>query len=150
LEIQPKYSYRYACRGYALNFFGDIDAALLDYEKAVELDPDDAVAHNNLGLLLEQKGYKEQAKKRFERADKLSKQEDQLFSVMDDIEQGKVEEETQTAVEVPEEKPEREMVSPEVKREAQISAMQEFKKVFTSKEQFKEFMRFIKNGFRIK
>ena len=76
LELQPEYSYRYACRAYAKNHFGDIDGAVLDYEKAVELDPKDAVAHNNLGMLLEQKGYMQKAKERFDRADKLSKMED--------------------------------------------------------------------------
>ena len=45
--------------------------AIQDYEKAIKLDPDDAVAQNNLGLLQEQLGYKTEAKKRFEIADDL-------------------------------------------------------------------------------
>ena len=73
LSIQPNYGYRYASRAFAKNHFGDIDGAVKDYEKAVEMDPEDAVAQNNLGLLLEQKGYKNAASERFKRADKLSK-----------------------------------------------------------------------------
>lgn len=149
LALQPNYSFRYASRGYAKNFFGDIDGAIEDYEKAVELDPEDAVAHNNLGLLLEQKGYKNKAEKRFEQADKLSKMENELYSVMDELENGseatleKANEEapietTQTVT----------LIDPiEVHRN---SMGQELGKVFTNRNQFKEFLRFIKNGFKIK
>src|SRR3989338_572580 len=88
LELQPLNAYRFASRAYAKNFFGDLDGAITDYEKAVELDPEDAIAYNNLGLLLEQKGYVKEANDRFERADKLSKQEDDLLHVMDELEAG--------------------------------------------------------------
>lgn len=149
LELQPEYSYRYACRAYAKNHFGDIDGAVLDYEKAVELDPKDAVAHNNLGMLLEQKGYMQKAKERFERADKLSKMEDQLYDMMDELE-GQEQEVTPESPQTEEVVQPREMISPEERREDEISAMKEFKSVFTSKKQFKEFLNFIKNGFKIK
>ena len=46
--------------------------AIADYEKAIELDPEDAVAQNSLGLLQEQLGYKQEAKKRFEIAHELT------------------------------------------------------------------------------
>lgn len=139
LSIQPNYGYRYASRAFAKNHFGDIDGAVEDYEKAVELDPEDAVAQNNLGLLLEQKGYKNAAEERFKRADKLSKEEDHLLELMDDLDQT---EKTKDAKPVE--------VDPNVQRQKNISTGQELKKVFTSKTQFKEFMNFIKNGFKIK
>ena len=46
--------------------------AIEDYEKAIELDPEDAVAFNNLGLVEEKLGRKEKAKDYFEKADSLS------------------------------------------------------------------------------
>ncbi len=61
--------------------------AMQDYRKAVELDPEDAVAHNNLGLLEEKVGYQLKADKRFEKADKLreeqSKEDKMLSKTMD-------------------------------------------------------------------
>ena len=137
LALQPEYSYRYASRAFAKNHFGDIDGAVEDYEKAVELDPNDAVAQNNLGLLLEQKGYKTAAEERFKRADKLSKEEDHLLELIDDLDQK-------------EDKTAHKEIDPNIQREKNISAGQELKKVFTSKSQFKEFLNFIKNGFKIK
>ena len=145
IALQPQKAYRYACRAFARNSFGDIDGAVKDYEKAVELDPDDAVAHNNLGLLLEQKGYKNEANERFERADKLSKQEDNLLNAMDEMENGEIEIEEEIV-----EKPEKTTPESTDAEEEQTTASKEFKKVFTSKSQFKEFLRFIKNGFKIK
>ncbi len=141
LKLQPTYSYRYASRAFAKNNFGDIDGAIEDYEKAVELDPNDAIAHNNLGLLLEQKGYKNASEERFKRADKLSKDEDHLLEMMDDMEMNKAEK----GMEV-DPKP----IDPNIQREKNLSTANELKKVFTSKSQFVEFMNFIKNGFRIK
>jgi len=145
IELQPNYAYRYACLAFAKNNFGDIDGAIIDYEKAVKLDPTDAVAENNLGLLLEQKGYKQKAEERFAKADKLSKMEDHLYEVMDEIEgEG-----------IPRKKEEeniinQKMIDPSEKREEYLGQFGEFKKVFTSKKQFKEFVAFIKNGFKIK
>jgi hypothetical protein len=108
----------------------------------VEMDPDDAVAQNNLGLLLEQKGYKNAASERFKRADKLSKEEDHLLELMDDLDEEKVEQ--------IETNPKSVEVNPDVQRQKNIQTGTELKKVFTSKSQFKEFINFIKNGFKIK
>lgn len=46
-----------------LEIFGDTEAAILDYEKAIKLDPEDAVSYNNIGLLQEKLGYKQKAQK---------------------------------------------------------------------------------------
>jgi Tfp pilus assembly protein PilF len=145
IDLDPNYAFRYAARAFAKQNFGDLDGAVADYKKAVELDPSDAVAENNLGLLLEQQGYKKEAEERFKRADKLSKMEDELYGVMDDLEGGsdqytnpkmsdsKVEQATQAESEL-----------------ENNSTSAEFKKVFTSRKQFREFVRFIKNGFKLK
>lgn len=135
ISLQPDYSYRYAARAFARNNFGDIDGAILDYEKAVELDPDDAVGQNNLGLLLEQKGYQKEADDRFKRADSLSEMEDGLLDVIDDLEENY--------------NPHNNFKKDEA-RDNKTSAKYELKKLFTSKIQFDEFITFLKNGFRIK
>ena len=67
--LEDSYGYRYASRAYARDFFGDTEAAILDYEKAIKLDPEDAVSYNNIGLLQEKLGYKKKAQKNFELAD---------------------------------------------------------------------------------
>ncbi|MDG1332959.1 MAG: tetratricopeptide repeat protein [Crocinitomicaceae bacterium] len=144
IELQPEYSFRYAAMAFARNNFGDFEGAIVDYEKAVKLDPDDAVAQNNLGLLLEQQGYKKDAEKRFARADKLSEQEDHLLEVIDDLDQQKIDakQEVEAAKETSNE--------PSTKETEDGSNSEEFKKIFTKKSQFKEFIRFVKNGFKIK
>lgn len=142
LEMQPEYAFRYASRAYAKNFFGDLDGAIEDYNIAIKLDPDDAVAHNNLGLLLEQKGYFKESKERFERADKLSKMENELLQVIDDLE---AEGNSAPATEV--------TPSPELQSEIKADDRThsgEALKIITSREQFREFIRFVRNGFKLK
>jgi Flp pilus assembly protein TadD len=138
IALQPEYSYRYACRAFAYNHFNKIELALIDYERAIELDPDDAVAHNNLGVLLEQKGYYDQAKRRFEQADKLAKAEENLLEIMDKLES-----------------PQKEVIQPLAENQAKEnsdsrSTWSEFKRIFTSKKQRREFFRYLRNGFRLK
>ncbi|TVR38265.1 MAG: tetratricopeptide repeat protein [Cryomorphaceae bacterium] len=69
VELDAGYSYRYASRAFAKDALGDLAGAIADYEKAVELDPEDAIAHNNLGLLLEKQGNMPKAKQHFKTAD---------------------------------------------------------------------------------
>lgn len=145
LELEPERSYRYSCRAYAFGHFKDYDAAIRDYQRAIELDPEDSIAHNNLGLALEQKGYNEEAQKRFEKADKLAKAEEKMFQVLDELEaneKSSLEEESKiNQVEK----------VPEIQdKEVKSSVWKEIKKFFTSAQQRKDFVRFIKNGFKIK
>ena len=142
LELEPKRAYRYTSFAFAMNHFGDIEGAIVKYQRAVELDPDDAVAHNNLGLLLEQKGYKDEAKAKFERADRLSKLEDGLLDMVDEMDGNPEESVTESAPikETP--------IEPE--REEQATVSSEMKKVLTQKDTFKEFLQFVKNGFKLK
>jgi tetratricopeptide (TPR) repeat protein len=153
LKLQPDYGYRYAARAYAKDFFGDTEAAIEDYEKAIELDPEDAVSYNNIGLLQEKKGYKVEAQKNFERADKLSKMENRLYDLMDQLEEEQPEEISSVepkTLSIEETPVNHEMIDPATIREKNISTFKEFTQIFKSKKQFNEFMRFLKNGLRIK
>lgn len=71
INLQPHYGYRYAARGWMKQALKDIKGAIADYEKALELDPEDAITLNNLGLLEEQIGRMESAKERFRAADAM-------------------------------------------------------------------------------
>ena len=70
-DVQPEYSYRYSSRGWMKQASGDTHGAIADYKRALELDPEDAVTWNNLGLLEEQLGYQEQARERYRVSDEL-------------------------------------------------------------------------------
>jgi tetratricopeptide (TPR) repeat protein len=145
LQMQPSYSFRYAARAYAKDFFGDTEGAIEDYEKALELDPDDAVSYNNIGLLQEKLGYKKQAQDNFERADQLSKQENHLYQIMDDLEGNSAE-----PVLKNDSPTEHQTIDPKETREKNISKFLEFSRIFTSRKQFTEFLKFLKNGLKIK
>lgn len=160
VQLDPNYAYRYAARAFAKQSFGDLDGAVEDYRKAVDLDPEDAVAQNNLGMLLEQQGYKKEADERFERADKLSKMEDSLYAMMDELEG-----ENQNAPPLHpdasanstgklndsdfKQEKDKTKVLHETGTEGS-SKSEELKKVFTSRKQFREFVQFVKNGFKLK
>jgi tetratricopeptide (TPR) repeat protein len=162
LKLQPDYGFRYSARAYARDFFGDTEGAIEDYEMAIKLDPDDAVAFNNLGLVQEKLGFNRKAKENFERADKLSKMEDRLYQLMDELEQDpenksneKNTPSSDSPVKISPNKFEQKsvshhMIDPLEVREKNISTAKEFSKIFTSKQQFLEFLRFLKNGFKIK
>ena len=135
VSLQPDYGYRYASRAFVKNYIKDFDGALKDYEKAIELDPEDDISRNNIGLVQEQLGYHKKAQKNFEIADNVSKSK-QSFSSLPKPGQVKthVEDENQNAFSETEYK----------------SIFQVIKKMFTDKKVFKEFIDFIKNGFKIK
>lgn len=149
VSLEPAYAYRYASRGHARDFFGDLDGAIEDYELAAEIDPSDPIVYNNLGLLLEKKGNMLMATDYYERSDKLRKQEQALNEIVNTIERGPLEEEIR-----PDGENTHENHPPKAENETQVSPSsstgEELKKIFTEKSQWKEFLRFIKNGFRIK
>ncbi|MDX1446006.1 tetratricopeptide repeat protein [Lishizhenia sp.] len=145
IELDPKYSYRYASRAYARDFFGDTDGAIADYQIAVELDPQDAVANNNLGILLEKKGYKEKADKHFAKADKVAKHEKQFEELM-------AQEEAEMNQNAPAPKPENGVkIQPKkIEKEKELTKGKFLSRILTDKSTFKEFVSFIKNGFKVK
>ena len=73
IQLQPNYGYRYAARGWMKQARKDIHGAIADYQKALELDPEDAITLNNLGLLEEQMGRMQSAKRRFAAADEVDR-----------------------------------------------------------------------------
>lgn len=136
VELDSQYSYRYACRAFAKDALGDLEGAIADYRIAIKLDPDDAIAHNNLGLLEEKSGNKNNAKRHFETADSLAQSFfSQDLTVHHDVE---IEE---TSFEIKE----------ETKVQSTLDAQtyfSELKKVFSSKNEFSRFVKFIKKGFK--
>jgi len=58
----------YRTKGYEAQERGNIDTAITWYTKAVKLDPDYAVAHNDLGILYEAKGWLDKAESEYQRA----------------------------------------------------------------------------------
>ena len=58
-------------KGLALNSLGKYDEAIKCYDKAIEIDPDDADTWNNKGLALNSLGNDDEAKKCYDRSKKL-------------------------------------------------------------------------------
>jgi len=120
---------------------GDTDAAIEDYKHAIELDPEDTIAHNNLGLLEEAKGYKAQAQERFKVADELqeilnqSERTTEIDAVVEEVVEAEV------VAKVPKKDP-----VPKPKS----SIWGEVKSVFTDQESRKLWWKFIRNGFTLK
>lgn len=132
VELDPDYGYRYASRAYIKAAKGDLQAAVDDYQKAVDLDPEDSVSYNNLGLVQEKMGYESKARSNFEKADKLAELlEGTGVDSSEKIEPRNIQQEIN-----------------EEKKEQTFSKI--FKSVFTDKQTFKEFIQFIKRGFKSK
>lgn len=162
LRLDKDYSYRYAALAYAKDYFGDLDAAIELYKKAVQVDPEDAISHNNLGLLMEKRGYQKKAKENFEKADRLAEIHEGMLNKMDELEKQE-ESFNKENTETKEEKsnplpkpgslniPKGEPLQPKkLKPDAQQTFGQVSKDLVTKKSVFKEFIGFVKNGFKLK
>ena len=151
LELDPDYGFRYAALAYATDFFGDLDGAITLYQKAVQVEPDDSVAHNNLGLLMEKKGYQQKAQENFERADRLAEIKDDMLGKMDKEEVKHQHAESQQSKENPLPKPNGEKLQPKKMIPTEKPTLgQVSKDLITKKSAFKEFIGFVKNGFKLK
>jgi tetratricopeptide (TPR) repeat protein len=138
--LEPENPYRYSSRAYIRDACGDTEGAYKDYQVAVKLDPDDAIAHNNLGLIEEKLGYQADAKKRYTKADKLAekfdyfpdqKQQDNFTDKF--VKMGELEnEQEQEQIENPEK-----------------SLFSEMWKAVATEKGRKEFWKFVKNGFKV-
>ena len=130
-DVEPDNSYRYSSRAYVKGALKDYEGAVLDYQKCIELDPDDSIAYNNLGLAQEQLGYYQKAQENFEVADEMEGilRENNISSS-----------ESSKGFQITE----KEAVE---EKESTLSVL---KNVFTQKESFNEFLSFIKNGFKLK
>ena len=135
VALEPDNPYRYSSRAWIRSALKDVDGAIADYRKALELDPDDAITLNNLGLLEEQYGMRKAAQERFRRADTLS-------GILRDA-----------GVDPPTAAPEG--TKPAGNPEASAaespdsgSLWGEVMAVFTTPERRREFFRFLRNGWR--
>ena len=133
INLQPRYGYRYAARGWMKQALKDFQGAIADYEKAIELDPEDAITLNNLGLLEEQIGRMQLAKARFAAADAMDR-------ILDESAIPKESEAAPETTATPSSPPTQPASTPwaEVTRA-----------LFTSAGR-KEFLEFIRNGFKLK
>lgn len=136
IELEPNNSYRYSCRAFLKSKMGEADGAISDYEMAIMLDPDDAIAYNNLGLAQEQKGFRERAERSFKRSNELIGYDPEKKR-----EAG--------AVAVPDTPLDTSMSNLEPKS-VNLTKKEIARQVFTNKKSFQEFLRFIRNGFKIK
>ena len=134
VDLQPDYGYRYSARAYAKEYFGDTEDAINDYEKAIQLDENDWISHQNLGVLLQKKGELLEAEEHFKQADAIQGKNE--FGIVQ-----KMGEKQQSI--------DRETIPPSDLVRKQENTITKMKHLFTSKEKFDEFMHFLKNGFRI-
>lgn len=150
VELEPDYAYRYASRAFVRDSMGDLEGAVEDYRYAVKLEPDDSIAHNNLGILEEKMGYQNSAKKHFDKADELAENDPEFQEFMKGSQDPKPDP-SEPAILPP--RPEGVPISPnktstkkeEPKAGDHIRVMLE---VFRKKETFKDFVRFVRRGFK--
>ncbi len=151
-DLEPYKGYRYSSRAFIKDHLGDLDGAIEDYKEAVRIDPEDAIAQNNLGLLEEKKGYKEQSKKRFITADKLADGEKEQIKRGETPDRWKHEEQKENGAERVEGKeeqgPRKIPVQKPPKRPGWKDLFREMKKVLSSGEEFKKFLGFVRRGWR--
>lgn len=126
-ELEPERAYRYSSRAYIKDAMGDTRGAIEDYKIAIKLDPEDAVAHNNLGLLEEKLGHTAQAQVLFDMADAMAKDQNgegepipQPKNIQREINQSK----------------------------SDKTLVRQMADVFRSKDTFREFVTFIRNGLK--
>ena len=137
IKHDPEYGYRYQCRAYLKTRLGDNEGAITDYEKAVELDPKDAIAYNNLALAQEQIGWAKKAKANFDKSDTMMG-----IKTAEERSKARIENADKTAITEEIEK------DTKVNEDAKKGAIA--KSVFTKESSFKEFINFIRNGFKLK
>lgn len=152
IEIESNKAFNYSCRAFAKARTNDKKGAIKDYEKALELEPDNPITYNNMGLVQEEIGYIKQANKSFEQSDDLRKKEEanKVLNLQDNQNVKKeVEDRLEKAkLESTEPLPKTVPVPP-VEKELEKTKGELAKEIFTNKNTFKEFIQFIKNGFKL-
>lgn len=141
VSLEPNNPYRYSSRAYIKDALKDVDGAIADYEKAIELDPEDAIAHNNLGMLQEKKGRIKDSKKSFEKSDGIQGVDwEEVKQRLNIAENGgsQVTDKAAAKSEVA-----------YTQGEPRKSFWSYFANIFKSKKEFKSFIRFILNGFKV-
>lgn len=146
IDLDSNNAFYYSCRAFAKARTKDKKGALADYEIAITLDPDNPITYNNMGLVQEEIGYMEKAQKSFKQSDDLRKKEEanKVININVDQQNAKeVESRIENAKKVAE-------AEQSLDNEVEKSKGQVVKEVFTDKSTFKEFIDFIKNGFKLK
>ena len=146
VKYDPEYAFRYQSRGYLKARMQDYEGAVADYEKAVELNPEDGIAYNNLALAQEQLGYAKQSKRNFEKSDKIMGIKPRKIENADEALKKETTDEKETnptPAKVDE-------VSTNSEENLSKEKKELAKAVFTDKNAFKDFIQFIKNGFKLK
>ena len=149
-KLEPENPYRYSSRAYIKDACGDTQGAIEDYKKCIELDPDDAIAYNNLGMLEDKLGRKQKAENHFKKADQLSKDEKSPFFGMFNMDKEEIlnKDEAQSEIEnVIKNKQAKEYKENDTQKPKQTIG-EVMMSVFKSKQEFKAFIEFIKNGFK--
>ena len=131
--LEPDNPYRYSSRAWIRAALKDVDGAIEDYRKALELDPDDAITLNNLGLLEEQYGMRKAAQEKFKRADTL-------MGILRDAGVDPADAPEPSSDDRPAETADQPATPP--------TLLGEIKAVFTTPERRRDFVRFLKNGLR--
>ena len=154
LKLEQDNPYRYSSRAFAKNYFKDHDGAISDYEKAIELDPDDAITRNNLGLAFEQKGYYKKAERHFNKSNDIlgiKPKEGVEDRIEPDSNKMKVDFEKNES----ENKPkgvaltsENNQIDTSTSKNEDLTRGKIMLNVFSKKETFKEFIQFVKSGFK--
>ena len=152
IEIEPNTAFNYSCRAFAKARTEDKKGAIEDYEKALELEPDNPITYNNMGLVQEEIGYIKQANKSFEQSDDLRKKEEanKVLNLQDN-QNTKLEVENRldkAKLESTETKDSK-TTTPPIETEVKKTKAELAKEIFTDKNTFKEFIQFIKNGFKL-
>ena len=132
ISLEENNPFYYACRAFIKSGLKDVSGAIADYEITLKLDPEDAITLNNLGLLQEQSGYKSAAEKSFEKSNEYLGYNPNKYDIDDKQALSK---------------------SENIPTDSETNALKGknvVKSVFTDKKGFKEFIQFIKNGFKLK
>ena len=153
IEIEPNKAFNYSCRAFAKAWTSDKKGAIADYEKALELEPDNPITYNNMGLVQEEIGYVKQANKSFEQSDDLRKKEE-ANKVLNLKENQTIKQEVENRLdkvksEIEENKDQPKVIVPPIEPELEKTKGEIAKEIFTKKSTFNEFIQFIKNGFKL-
>ena len=139
VALEPDNPYRYSSRAWIRAALKDVDGAIEDYRKALDLDPDDAITLNNLGLLEEQYGMRKAAQEKFKRADTL-------MGILRDAGVDPADAAAQPA-DTPE-PASNAAPTEDLPPTSEGSLLGEIKAVFTTPGRGREFLQFLKNGLR--
>lgn len=145
LNLEPLNPYRYSSRAYFRDRIGDLHGAIEDYEKAIDIDPEDAVAYNNKGLVEEKLGYIQKSKKSFKKADDLVGYKPKFNDTSDN---GALQKNGSSVPEVPK----NDLYTSEspTKKMNLTYFWKTFKSILFDRNTQKEFLNFIKSGFKRK